>query len=202
MRPVPISPSDLPALVAQTAAALPDRRLRVAVDGAPAAGAGALADAVAAALPALGRPAVRIRAADFWRPASVRLEHGRTDVQSFAEMWLDDAALRREVLDPFVADGRYLPALWDVEHDRSARAAVRTAPTSAVLLIDGTLLLDRGLVFDLTVHMRLSTGALRRRTPADEQWTLPAYDGYRGEGFADIVVRADDPAHPAVVVRA
>jgi len=51
----------------------------VALDGPELADPEALATAVADRLPALGRPAVVVRAAGFYRPASVRLEHGRTD---------------------------------------------------------------------------------------------------------------------------
>lgn len=201
MHPAPVSLHDLSGLLASTIAAAAAGRLRVAVDGATAADPGGLADAVAAALPALSRPAVRVSAASFWRPASVRLEHGRHDGQSYRELWLDGGALRREVLDPFASTGRYLPKLWDAERDRSARAAYEDAAEATVLLVDGTLLLDRGLPFDLTVHIRLSPGALRRRTSQEMSWTLPAYDGYRGADLADVVIRWDDPAHPALVVR-
>jgi len=75
-----------------------------------------------------------------------------------------------------------------------------------VLLVDGCLLLGRGLPFDLTIHLRLSTAALARRTPADEQWTLPAYARYEAEAgpgrAADLVVRLDDPRHPAITAKA
>jgi len=72
-----------------------------------------------------------------------------------------------------------------------------------VLLVSGALLLGRGLPFDLTVHLALSPGALRRGTPPEWAWTLPAYARYDAEVdpalLADIVIRADDPDHPAVV---
>lgn len=54
------------------------------------------------------------------------------------------------------------------------------------------------------VHLEMSPAALARRTPADLAWTLPAYARYTDEvdpaAFADIVVRANDPAHPALVL--
>jgi len=53
--------------------------LRVAVDGPDLAGPGDLARTIAERLPALGRAAVVVPADGFYRPASVRLEHGRTD---------------------------------------------------------------------------------------------------------------------------
>lgn len=179
-------------------------RLRVAVDGAPAAAPGTLADAVVEPLTTRGVPALRVAARDFLRPASLRLERGRTDPQAYAEDWLDVGALRREVLDPIGpgGNGRWLPALWDPERDRATRTAYEQAPDRCVLLVDGPLLLGRGLPFDLTVHVHLTPAALRRRVAPGEEWTLPAYDRYAEEvgplATADVVVRADDPRHPAL----
>jgi hypothetical protein len=99
------------------------RRLRVAVDGAPAAGPAALADALVGPLRVRGRPAVRVDAGDFLRPASVRLEHGRTNPDAFYDGWLDEPALRREVLDPAGpgGTGRIVTRLWDARTDRATR---------------------------------------------------------------------------------
>jgi hypothetical protein len=175
----------------------------VAVDGAPAARPGEPADALAAELPALGHPALRVRAADFWRPASQRLEYGHEDVDAYYQLWLDTGALRREVLDPLGpgGSGRALPSLRDPLTDRSTRAGYVTLPPGGVLVLDGPLLLGQGLPFDLTVHLRLSPAALERRTEPAQRWTLPAYERYAREALpeeaADVLVRADDPAHPA-----
>ena len=202
MRPVPVKPELLPGLLAETIASTPGR-VRVAVDGAPAAHPRRLADALIDPLNVLGRPAHRVSAADFLRPASLRLEHGREDPAAYRDEWLDAGALHREVLEPFARDGsgRYLPSLWDPVRDRATRAEYLTAEPDAVLLLDGTLLLDRGLPLDLTIHVRLSAGALHRRTPQPDRWTLPAYADYPGAERADVVVLADDPARPAVTVR-
>ena len=138
--------------------------------------------------------------------ASVRLEHGHQDVQAFTEEWLDEDALRREVLDPLGPDGsrRWLPSLRDPVSDRATRETYRTAPDRAVLLLDGWLLLGRHLPADLTVHLSMGSAALLRRTPPDEQWTLPAFAAYaervRPEELADVVVRVDDPRRPALLV--
>jgi hypothetical protein len=207
--PRPVAPAALPDLLAaRCAAALTagPGRLRVAVDGAPAADPAALADATAHLLRAEGHPVARVSADDFLRAASVRLEHGRYDADAHLDDRLDVAALRREVLDPWGpgGSGRYLPTFWDAARDRATRAGYLDAPDRGVLLCDGALLLGRGLPFDLAVHLRLSPGALRRRTPEDEQWTLPAYERYAREHFpdaeAEVVVRWDDPRHPAVEV--
>jgi hypothetical protein len=181
--------------------------LRVLVDGAAVAGPGRLADALVDPLRALGRAVLRVSAEGFLRPASVRLEHGRTDPDAYYTDRLDFAALRREVLDPLApgGSGRYLPSLWDPVTDRATRAGYAQAPDGAVLLLDGSLLLGRGLPAELTVHMRLSAGALTRRMPAGEAWALPAYGRYEDEvgpgGIADVTLRMDDPRHPALSVR-
>ncbi len=181
--------------------------LRVVVDGPAAAGPERLADAMVDPLRLRGRPALRVASGWFLRPASVRLERGRTDPDAFYDDRLDVAGLRRELLDPLgpSGDGRYLPTLWDPATDRATRAGYQTAPPGAVLLLDGTLLLGRGLPADLSIHLRLSPAALRRRTEGDQRWVLPAYERYarevHPERTADVVVLLDDPRHPAVSLR-
>jgi hypothetical protein len=199
----------LPGVLAQllTDAAPAGETLRVLLDGAPAARPDRLADALVDPLRLHGRAALRVSAGWFLRPASLRLEHGRTDPDAYYQDWLDVGALRREVLDPLGpgGSGRYLPTRWDPAADRSTRAGYLTAPAGAVLLLDGALLLGQGLAADLTVHLRLSAAALGRRTPPAERWTLPAYARYEAEvdpaALADVVIRADDPRHPAIVTR-
>ena len=136
----PVTPELLVDRLVQLVAAR-DGRVRVIVDGAPPTRPGALADALVDPLRALGRPAFRVHADDFLRPASVRFEHGRHDPDAYLEDRLDAGALGREVLDPFAARGRFLPTLWDAVADRSTRAAFVDAPERAVLVLDGSLLL-------------------------------------------------------------
>ncbi|HJQ45168.1 MAG TPA: uridine kinase [Amycolatopsis sp.] len=176
--------------------------VRVAVDGA--AGTARLADAMADPLRVNGRPAIRVSTVDFLRPASLRFEKGKQDPDARYEDWLDEGALRREVLDPLGAGGTglVLPALWDAGRDRATRLDRAELPPGGVLIADGELVLGRGLPFELTVHLALSAGALRRRLPAAEHWALPAFARYEDEvhpgEIADVLVRADDPNHPAV----
>jgi hypothetical protein len=183
-----------------------DGHLRVAVDGAPAARPADLADALVDPLRVRGRPAVRISAADFLRPASVRLENGRTNPDAFYAGWLDEAALRREVLDPAGpgGSGRIVTRFFDAAADRATREPYTALAAGSVLLVDGPLLLGAGLPFDVTVHLEVSAAALGRRTPEPDRWTLPAYARYDVEvdpsAFADVVVRLDDPRHPALVL--
>lgn len=206
MRFRPISFDRLVTELAERIAASPaDRRLAVAVDGAAgAADPAGLADALVDPLRVAGREALRVSAWDFLRPASLRFERGRHDPDTRYDDWLDVGALRREVLRPVRpgGTGQVLPALWDADADRAYRHPRASLPGDAVVLVDGELLLGRGLDFDLTVHLWLSPPALARKLPADQHWALPAYERYDREvsptDTADVVVRMDHPRNPAV----
>jgi len=177
---------------------------RVCIDGAPAADPHALGAAVVALL-SERRPAVHVRADQFWRPAGQRFEYGKQDVQAYLDTWLDVDALRREVLDAVETRGAVLPGLRDPSTDRSLRLPLVELGDDPVVVVTGSALLGRRLPFELTVHLRMSAGALARRTPGDEQWMLEALATYAAdvdpESAADLVVRCDDPLHPALVVR-
>ncbi len=202
----PIDPSRLPEVLATdlVAADVAGRALRVALDGPCGALQHELADALVAPLRLLGRDVAHVRADMFWRDASVRLEHGRNDVEAFRHDWLDAAALRREVLEPLGpgGTGAYLPSLRDPATNRATRAHRRTPRDGAILLVSGELLLGRGLPFDRTIHLALSAGARARRVPEPWAWTLPAFADYDRDAdpaaVADIVIRFDDPRHPAI----
>lgn len=177
--------------------------LKIAVDGAPAARPGDLAASLAEALRLRGRAVLPVATGGFLRPASLRFEYGKQDPDSYFGSWFDTAALWREVFAPLEpgGSGRVLPDLWNPETDRATRSPYRPLPEGGVLILHGPLLLGHWFPFDLTVHLRLSPGALRRRTPEDERWTLPAFARYEDEvapaDRADAVVRTDDPHHPA-----
>ena len=76
-------------------------------------------------------------------------------------------------------------------------------PPGAVLLVDGVLLLGRGLTADVVVHVALSAAALRRR--GVPEWQVEAFAAYdrdvRPGETCDVLVRAEDPARLAVLVR-
>ncbi|GAB3381804.1 uridine kinase [Amycolatopsis echigonensis] len=197
----PISPDALAAELTERVNALTQRRrIAVAIDGA--AGTGPLAEALIDPLKLLGRAALRVPAAGFLRPASLRFEHGKRNPDARYTDWLDLGGLRREVLDPLADDGsgEVLPALWDAERDRATRLPRVPVPDRGVVLVDGEFLLGAGLAFDFVVHLWLSPGALRRRVP--DEWALPAFERYENEvdpsALADVVVRVDDPRHPAI----
>ncbi|WP_155371670.1 nucleoside/nucleotide kinase family protein [Catellatospora vulcania] len=207
MRVRPVTPDGLvDELVERIASdADPAGFLRVALDGAPAAGPDRLAEALVVPLRALGHEVLHVRTEDFLRPRSVRLEFGRTDPDSYYEGWYDEAGLRREVLDPLGpgGTGRVLPTLRDPVRDRATRAEYVSLPPGSVLLLSGDLLLGSGLPFELAAHLVMSPAALARHTPPELAWTLPAYARYAAEvapqTFADVVVKVDDSRHPAIM---
>lgn len=176
---------------------------RVAVDGAPPSRPEAFADRLAEGLRLRGRPVLRVSAHDFLRPASLRYERGRRDPDARYDDWLDAGGLTREVLAPLGpgGSGRVLPSLWDAAADRATRAAYVELEPGGVLVLDGELLLGRGLAFEHTVHLWLSRPALARRFA--DAWALPAFERYDAEvrplHIADSGVRVDDPDHPALL---
>ncbi|HEX3648162.1 MAG TPA: uridine kinase [Pseudonocardiaceae bacterium] len=206
---MPVRPITTDGLVDELAdtigGAAPGSWPRVALDGAPPAGPDELADRLVDPLRLRGRQVLPVRTADYLRPASLRLEHGRTDPDAFYDDWLDTGGLAREVLGPLApgGTGRVLPARWDAAADRASRVDYVTLPAGGVVLVSGALLLGRGLEFDLTVHLALSPAALARQIGEDDRWTLPAYDRYTAEVdpelVADVVVRMDHRDRPAVV---
>ncbi len=176
---------------------------RIALDGAPAARPGELAHRVSEALRIRGRTSLVVGTEGFLRPASLRLEYGHQDADSYYDGWFDTGALWREVFGPLDpdGDGRVLPDLWDPVSDRATRSPYVQLPPGGILLMHGPFLLRHWFPFDLSVHVLLSPGALRRRSPEADQWTLPAFARYEAEvdpgATADLMVRADDPRHPA-----
>lgn len=199
----PLTPDRLVDEIAELVSARPGR-VRLVLDGPPPTRPLALAERVAVDLRSRGRAALVVSAADFLRPASVRLEFGREDPDEFLDGWLDGGGLRREVLEPAVTggSGRVLPRLWDAVADRAFRDGYSTLPSDGVLVLAGALLLGRSLPFDAAVHLRMGAAALARRLPENELWTLPAYARYDAErdpgGAADLLVLADHPERPAV----
>ena len=204
MRFTPLSPQLLARDLASWIVDLPGEHPAVGVDGAKEIGAAALADAVADRVRALGRPVLRSSTQWWWRPASLRLELGRTDVDMLLHGWVDGAALRRELFEPLTpgGSGTVLRRLRDPDTDRSVREPPQRVEDRAVVLLDGAFLLTAELPLDHLVHLQVSTGALARALPADRAWWSAAFDRYRREAHpadsATLVVSYDHPDTPAV----
>ena len=203
MRFTPLTPERLVSDLADWIVDLPQEHPRVGIDGAAEIGATALADAIARRLAELGRPGLRASTSWWWRPASLRLELGRTDTDMLLGGWVDGAALRRELLDPLgpAGSGNHLLRLRDPMTDRSVRDARFAAPPRAVLLLDGPFLLADQLPLDAVVHLQTSRSTLARALPADRQWWLDGFDRYRTEDALEglaAVIAYDHPRAPAI----
>ncbi|SNY89324.1 hypothetical protein SAMN04244553_6332 [Nocardia amikacinitolerans] len=196
---VPITQDGLADLLVDRLRALPGRRV-IAIDASDAAEPVAFARRAAERLRGTGRSADVVALHDYVRPASLRMGFGREDEFSYRTAWFDYDAVRREVIDALREHGRWLPALWDETADRSARAAVRPAPADLVLFLAGPMLLGRDLAVDLSVRLALSEAALRRRTPPEEHWTIPALLSYDRENPEPptFSARWDHPDRPAL----
>ncbi|XVU30316.1 cytidylate kinase family protein [Actinoplanes sp. CA-054009] len=117
--------------------------VRVAVDGAPAAGKTTLADELAAVLRGGGREVIRATVDDFLFPRAQRYARGEYSAHGCYHDTHDWQALRRVLLDPLGPGGtrRYQDAVYDHTSDTVLSPPARTAAPDAVLLVDGVFLL-------------------------------------------------------------
>ena len=183
---------------------------RVGVDGAVDADTHLYAGHLAAALRRSARPVLAASWSGFWRPRSLRYEFGRDDPDAFHDGWLDVAGLHREVLDPLgQRSGRWwVPSLYDPATDRASRAPREQVPDDAVLVLAGSFLLreDVRRGFDAVLHLVTSEAAIRRRTPQqDAERVVGGWRRYLAgsgpEDLAAVVLRCEDPRHPAELLR-
>ena len=204
MRFVPVTPTRLTEDLAGWINERPAEHPVVGFDGPAEIGTAALADAIALRVRTLGRPVIRISTRWWWRPASLRLEYGRTDIDMLLSGWVDTEALRRELLDPLRpgGSGQYLPRLRDCATDRSLREERVAVAARAVVLLDGPFLQATGLAMDAVVHLQATDGTIARALPADRHWWVEAFQRYRDQDRpadgASVVVAYDHPLAPAV----
>ena len=204
MRFTPVTTARLARDLAGWVDAMAPEHPAVGIDGAAEIGAGDLADAVAAELQALGRPAIRTSTSWWWRPASLRLEYGRTDIDMLLSGWVDVGSLRRELLEPLATGGpgQYLRRLRDPVSDRSLREQRVPVPDRSVLVLDGAVLQATGVPLDGVVYLQVSPATLTRKLPPDRQWWADALRSYveqdQPDRTADAVVAFDHPAAPAL----
>jgi hypothetical protein len=175
----------------------------VGFDGAAEIGATELADHVAEALTAYGRPVLRASTCWWWRPAALRLELGRQDVDMLLTGWVDAAALKRELIAPVVAgNSPYITRLRDPSTDRSVRQTAERAQPGSILLIDAPFLLAAGLPLDAVVGLSVNLATLRRALAPDRSWWIEAFRRYQADyepsARADVLLSYDHPSAPAV----
>lgn len=141
--------------------------LRVAIDGRTASGKTTLADELAVALHATGRPVIRTSIDGFHRPRAERHARGRHNPEGYYHDARDLAAVMTLLLAPLGPGGdrRYRTASFDLAADRPLTQPPLTAPPDAILIVDGTFLqrpeLDVG--WDLAVFVETSVDIAESR---------------------------------------
>lgn len=205
MRFVPLTPGRL---VAELADRVERPRGRpggviVGFDGPAECGVAALADAVADELRGRGAAVVRVSTSWWWRPAALRLELGREDVDMLLTGWVDADALLRELIEPMTSgDGSFISRLRDPATDRSVRQPSAPVPPQPVVLLDGPFLLAAELTLDQVIGFQLGRATLVRSLPPERQWWTRAFetydDRYAPTETADVLVAYDHPSAPAV----
>ena len=211
-------------LAAAIESATTSHPLRVAVDGAPAAGKTTLADELARLLRTRGREVIRTSTESFHLPRAQRYRRGEFSPEANYHDAFDYDALRQVLLDPLGPDGdrRYQPAVYNLDTDTTLSPPPTTAAADAVLLLDGVFLLRPELIdrWDLSIFVSVSfertldrarirdlallgsTAEVERRfrtryIPAQELYFATA----RPTDHADIIVHNDEPRLPAWEVR-
>jgi uridine kinase len=194
----------------------PGRPVLVAVDGGDGAGKTTFADALADEAPD-GRIVVRASIDDFLRPRSRRHALGRTG-QTVWEQTTDLTALRRELLDPWLAGPGtpYRRRWFDGRADAPVRDDPEPVPAYGVLVVDGVFAQRPELVdaWDLVVWLEVPDLERVRRMAArdgvsadadhpDQRRYLDAQGLYlercRPRQSAGVVVDNTRPRHPVVV---
>ena len=209
-------------LAARIAAVQRPHPLRVAIDGADAAGKTTLAHELAAPLTARGRPVIRASIDSFHRPRADRYRLGAESPEGYFLHSFDHAAIVADLLRPLGPGGarRYRAAAFDHLTDRPVEAPRLVAAPSAVLLFDGVFLLRPELNSHWDFRILLTADpevALARaierdqvlmggRAAAERRYRsryIPGQELYRRTArpmdLADVVIDNTDPARPRLL---
>jgi uridine kinase len=197
------------------------RPVTMAVDGPVGSGTASLADRVATVSRSRGRSVIRISGDDFLHPRRIRDRRGDDSPEGYLEDTLDDAALRRLVLEPLArGDRRVVRRIHDPELDAPVDSPSEVVPDDALVIVDGSFLLrsslrslwDLGVLLDMAQRERIRRpGRLDRMIgagptgPVGEQGIRQAR-GYAlyleredPSGDADIVIDNSDPRRPVPI---
>ncbi len=195
--------------------------VRVAIDGIDAAGKTTLANELARAIEARGRPVIRATIDGFHRPRSERYRRGRYSPEGYYHDSFDYQSVRDELLEQLGPGGslRFRTATFDYRADTFVYEALQTASSDAVLLFDGVFLLRPELndCWDFRVFMDVEFDVSLGRTlqrygeqhdslegvrEAYERRYIPGQRLYLDEvkprGLADVVVDNNDLDRPVL----
>jgi uridine kinase len=210
------------AVVAAVAEKIPAARgpdcVRVGIDGVDGAGKTMFAEALGSHLRACGRSVVRVGVDDFHHPRGVRYRRGRHSPEGYWLESFDYPRLRADVLTPLGPGGsrHYRAAAHDLRTDAVLDPPWQTAPTGAVLLLDGVFLhrdelhgcWDLSIWLDVPLEIATERTARRDDTAADT--IHPSLRRYvRGQQLylaacsprrrADVVIDNSDVERPRIV---
>ncbi|MEU7876422.1 cytidylate kinase family protein [Dactylosporangium sp. NPDC049140] len=193
--------------------------VRVAVDGAPAAGKTTLADELAVVLRAQGRDVIRASIDDFLFPRAQRYPRGEYSAEGCYFDTHDYDALNRVLLDPLGPGGDrcFQNAVYDRTADAVLSPPISTAQAGAVLVFDGVFLMRPELFDRWDLRVFVSTALektvdravvrerqVSSRAEVERRWReryIPSQQLYfaqvRPADHADIVVHNDEPRQPA-----
>ncbi len=174
----------------------------IGFDGPAEIGSSLLADQVAEELRGSSTRVIRAATAWWWRPAALRLELGRRDVDMLLTGWVDAEALCRELIEPLRTPGStYITRLRDPNTDRSVRNRPLPVPADAILLLDGPFLLAAELPLDAVVGFAVSRAGLDRALGDERNWWTGAFERYQHDyaptGRADVLLSYDHASAPA-----
>lgn len=195
--------------------------VRVAIDGPTAAGKTVIADELVTPLETLGHTVLRASIDGFHHPRAHRYRNG-SDYKAYYHDSFNYAAIRRCILDPLGpgGTGEYIPAVFDFRTDSQVEPQPARAPSDAILLFDGVMLLREELCghwdYRIFVHVDTHTSAERSaRRDAQRHGTdsaarsayldryMPGQQYYlrqaRPHHRADVVVINDYPHMPALL---
>lgn len=200
---------------------LPDRTIRVAIDGVDGAGKTIFADELSSSVSALGRPVIRASVDSFHNRKTIRYRQGRHSPKGFFEDSYNYGALKTLLLDPLGPDGnlRCRTTFFDHTLDTEVPAVEVEVAPSSVLLIDGIFLHRPELLqyWDASIFLRVDFAqSVARCATRDGSVSDPDaisnrryVEGQRlylqhcrPESTATIVIDNNDLSSPALVVPA
>jgi len=207
-------------LVEQILAVRAEHPLRVGIDGVDGAGKTTLADELAKALGAKGRPCLRASIDGFHMPRSHRIRRGEYSPEGYFLDSFDYDALREELLDPLGPGGNRecRTRVFDYRTDSPAAEPQTTVPAHTVLLFDGVFLQRPELdgCWDFVVFVQAEFDTILRRVQDRDEWMgdleeirkryllryIPGQQLYLGSckpaARADVVVMNDLPESSAL----
>ena len=208
-------------IVARIAAETRPHPVRVAIDGIDAAGKTMLADELASAIKARGRPVIRASIDGFHNPREIRRRRGSLSPEGYFEDSFNYPALVEALLQPLGprGSGWFRRAVFDFRTDEPVPSILEHACADSVLVFDGVFLLRAELRphFDFSVFVRAGFDVTRRRAEERDVHLFGGIDEVRRryqeryipgqqlylrtaqpERWASVVVDNNDPMTPSI----